>query len=407
MEYLKKLIEIPSYESTDEILKYIINEINEKVEEIKLTNLDTEKNQEIIFEIYSNLLICNDRNELELKLYIIPDYEYSSKYLFYLLKNNNLINIISKLKEKIIDYFLKQNEEGNLDEKTLISLLQSSPNNDFSLYLLNKMEHKLITVKQFYQEEEEENFTLFKLFFEKCSNLIQNEEIRNGKYLSESLKIKNKIEYYLSKSKVKYGLMTDLINEDNSFYNKKILLICDRNEQKSQNIYNKIKNDLENCNKLFLKFKKIKDFYITFFQNTKKTIIESIEKELEKQKQKNIDEILKLNLEEKKIIENNELNYEEAVKESEDLKYNDYLFFMSIYWEKNQKGGTEKVVFDSSKKDFINSMTKIIMQNETKEPFFLINNVIEIMNAIKDKDDEELKKEAYIKNNLLDDLVKL
>jgi uncharacterized membrane protein len=98
------------------------------------------------------------------------------------------------------------------------------------------MEHKLITIKQFYQEEEEENFTLFKLFFEKCSNLIQNEEIRNGKYLSESLKIKNKIEDDLSKRKVKYGLMTDLINDDNSFYNKKILLICDRNEQKAQNI---------------------------------------------------------------------------------------------------------------------------------------------------------------------------
>ena len=412
-QYIFKLFSIENIDK--DFNQMIIN----KIEPMKITDSDRENNSEIIFEIYSNLLICNDRNELELKLYIIPDYEYSSKYLFYLLKNNNLINIISKLKEKIIDYFLKQNEEGNLDEKTLISLLQSSPNNDFSLYLLNKMEHKLITVKQFYQEEEEENFTLFKLFFEKCSNLIQNEEIRNGKYLSESLKIKNKIEDDLSKSKVKYGLMTDLINDDNSFYNKKILLICDRNEQKAQNIYNKIKNDLENCNKLFLKFKKIKDFYITFFQNTKKTIIDSIEKELEKHKQKNIDEILNLNLEEKKIIENNEFNFEEAVKESEDLKYNDSFIFMALYREKNQKGGTEKEIFDSSKKDFINSMTKIIKQNETKEPFFEINNVIEIMNAIKNKEDDELKneidfiskefaelnKDAYIKNNLLDDLV--
>jgi len=404
--------------SIENIEKYFNNLIIKKIETMKITDSDRENNSEIIFEIYSNLLICNDKNELELNLYIIPDYEYSSKYLFYLLKNNKLKNIISKLKEKIIDYFLKQNEEGNADEKTLISLLKSSPNNDFSLYLLNKMENKIITEKQFYQEEEESNFTLFKLFFEKCSNLIQNEEIRNGKYLLGSLKVKNKIEDDLSKSKVKYGLMNDLINNDNSFYNK-ILLICDRNEQKAQSIYNKIKNDLENCNKLFLKIKKIKDFYNSFFQNTKKAIIDSIEKALEKHKQENIDEILKLNLEEKKIIEDNKFNFEEAVKESEDLKYNDSLIFMALYREKNKKGDTEQETFDSSKRDFINSMTRIIKQSETKEPFFEINNVIVIMNTIKDKEDDELKieidfiskefaqlnKEAYIKNNLLGDLV--
>ena len=36
MEYLKKLVEIPSYESQDEILKYIINVMSERVEEIKI-----------------------------------------------------------------------------------------------------------------------------------------------------------------------------------------------------------------------------------------------------------------------------------------------------------------------------------------------------------------------------------
>jgi len=404
--------------SIENIEKDFNQMIIKKLEPMKIANLDREKNSEIIFEIYSNLLICNDKNELELKLYIIPDYEFSVKYLFYLLKNNKLKSIVSKLKEKIIDYFLKQNEEGNINEKSLISLLQSSPNNDFSLYLLNKMENKIITEKQFYQEEEEKNYTLFKLIFEKCSDLIKNEEIKNGKYLLESLKIKKKIEDDLSNSKVKYGLMTDLINDNNSFYNK-ILLICDRNEQKAQNIYNKIKSDLKNCNNLFLKIKKIKDFYNTFFQNTKKDIIDSIEKAIEKHKLKNINEILNLNLEEKKIIENDNFNFEAAVKESINLKYKDSFFFMAIYWEKNQKGGTEQEIFDSSKKDFIDSMTKIIKQNETKEPFFEINNVIIIINSIQDKDDddlgkeidfiskefESLGKEMYIKNNLLDDLV--
>ena len=64
-------------------------------------------------------------------------------------------------------------------------------------------------------------------------------------------------------------------------------------------------------------------------------------------------------------------------------------------------------------------MTQIIRQNEAKEPFFKINNAIEIINSINDKDNEDLitemdfiskelknlNKEEYIEKNLLGDLV--
>jgi len=49
-------------------------------------------------------------------------------------------------------------------------------------------------------------------------------------------------------------------------------------------------------------------------------------------KQKNLDELVILN--EKDIIEDNEFNLELSIKESENIKYKDSLFFMSIYNEK-------------------------------------------------------------------------
>ena len=226
-QYIFKLFSIENIET--EFNQLIID----KLEPMKIKDLDRE-NCDIIFEIYSKLLICNKKNNLKLKLYIIPDYEFSSKYLFYLLKNNELKSIINKLKEKIINYFLDQNKKGYANDESLIDLLLFSPNNEFCLHLLNKMENKILTEEEFYKEEEEtKNFQLFKLFFEKCTDLIKKEELKEGKYLFESVKIKNKIENDLSNSKVKYGLMSDLINDDSPFYNK-ILVICDRNEEKAK-----------------------------------------------------------------------------------------------------------------------------------------------------------------------------
>ena len=125
------------------------------------------------------------------------------------MKNNELKSIINKLKEKIINYFLDQNKKGYANDESLIDLLLISPNNEFCLHLLNKMENKILTEEEFYKEEETKNFTLFKLFFEKCTDLIKNDEIKEGKYLSESLNIKNKIEDDISNSKVKYGIMSE------------------------------------------------------------------------------------------------------------------------------------------------------------------------------------------------------
>jgi len=418
IQNIKDLQYIFALFSIENISKEFNQMINEKLERIKLTNLDSEQNYKIIFEIYSNLLLCNDKNKLDLKLYQMHNYDFTSKYLFYLLKNKKLEHIINKLKEEIINYILNQNKKGNLNEESLISFLLLSPNNNFCLDLLNQMKNRILTEEEFYQKKETKNFTLFKYFFEKCADLRSNEEIENGIYCFESVKVKSKIEDDLSKSQVKFETINNLIDYDNSFYNR-ILIIYDKDEQKAKIIYEKIKNDLHSCNKLFSKFEKIKDFYNTFLKSTKRTIINSIKKSLNKLKQKNLDEILKLD--EKTIIENNEFNLETAIKESENLKFKDSLFFMAIYNEKyniENSEKTEQEIFDSSKNEFLNTMKRIILQNETKEPFFEINNVNEIINVIKGKNEnmeeelnfiskefESLGKESYIKNNLLGDLI--
>ena len=280
------------------------------------------------------------------------------------------------------------------------------------------MDNMILTENDFYQIEENKNFLLFKIFFEKCSDLIKNDEILEGKYLIESLKIKSKISDDLEKSQLKFELIDNLIDENNLFYNK-ILVIYDNDKQKAQNIYNKIKENLEICKNKLLKFEIIEEYYNTFLENTKKRIITIIKNRLSELKKENLNEILKIN--DIEIIVDEDFNLETSIKEIENIKYKNSLFFMSIYKEKYNSENyekTEQEILDESKKDFENAITRIINQKETKEPFFEINNINEIMKVINngheniqeeiqfiEKEFAHLDKQDYIKNDLLEDLI--
>ena len=301
----------------------------------------------------------------------------------------------------------------------MISLLLLSPNDEFALKLLNQMNNMVMEEKDFYQIEDNKKFLLFKIFFEKCSELIKKEEILDGQYLYQSLIIKSKISNDLEKSQLKYELINYLIDEDNLFYNK-ILVIYDNDKKKSINIYNKIKDNLMICKKKFERFERIEDFYNSFLKNTKQRIINIIRKRLSDLKQENLNDIL--NLDDSEVIIDEDFNLEISTKEVENIKYKNSLFFMSIYKEKYNNENfekTEQEIFDGSKKDFENAITRIIKQKETKEPFFDINNINEIMKVINDNQKENFKEEIkfikkefvhlekkdYIENDLLDDLI--
>jgi len=149
-------------------------------------------------------------------------------------------------------------------------------NNNLTLYLLNQMDNMIVKKDDCYQKEETQNLLLFKLFFEKCRGLLNDQDISEGKYLNQSMLIKIKIEDDLKQSIIRYDVYNNLIDENNSFY-KKILVILDGKENK---IYEKIKGNVNICRNKFDKFEKIKDFYDTFYYSSKKEIIKLIKEKL-------------------------------------------------------------------------------------------------------------------------------
>ena len=425
---LKKMKKVRDFYSIFEIfpMKSINRDftllINGKMNELIFNVLDEEEEKkDLIYNNLNNLLIANFYNDLDLK-YIIElvqvNYDFTSKYYFYLLKNEKLDYIISKIKNIIISFFLQQKREGKATAESIISLLLLFTNNQFNLYLLNQMDNMIINENDFYQKEETQNFILFKLFFEKCGELLKNKDIYHGKYLFESITLKNKINTDLNNCSIKYDLIANLIDENNSFYNK-IFVITDGNEKEAKKIYDKIKENLKICKEKFDKFEIIEDFYNTFYNNSKKETIKKIKDNLNLLKHKNIDEIMKL--EERNFIKDEDFNFEEANEDIKNIKYKNSCFFMSIYRKKHDNENIEKSedeIFKESIDNYKDTITRIIQQKDTKEPFFNIDNINEILSAIQNENnniEEEIKfiefefanlgKENYIKNDLLNDLI--
>ena len=105
--------------------------------------------------------------ELELPIKLIQiDYNFTTKFYFYLLEKENIPEYVLLSKNYIIDFFIEQTRDYSADPGCLIFLLIYSPNKEFSNYLLNKMKYMIMDEKDFYRKEENEKFIIFKLFFE-------------------------------------------------------------------------------------------------------------------------------------------------------------------------------------------------------------------------------------------------
>ena len=398
--------------------------INGKFEELIFTVLEEkEENYNLIFEIFDTLLIYNDNNDLDLQ-YILNliqsnlSYDFITKYYFYLLKNKDIDLIVSKLKNNIIGFFIEQTKHGIARAESLISLLSFSNDNKFTLYLLDQMDKMIATENDFYQKEESRNFLLFKLFFEKCRDLIKNKEISQGKYLMESILLKSKVLKNLDDNKIKFDIANNLIDENDSFY-QKIFVLADQNKDQAKKIYDKLKESLKMCHNKFEKFGGIQEFYNTFYNTSKRQIINLIKEKLNELKQANINEIINLN--EKDFIKNDKFDYEQSIEEAKNIKYKNSIFFMAIYRKKHDNEIIEKSeddIFNESINNYKDTITRIINQKESLEPFFGINNIQEIMSAIQNPNNNlndeikfieiefaDLGKENYIKNELLNDLI--
>ena len=303
--------------------------IKVKIEEIFLFLLDEkEEDFNILFEILKNILIIEYKNDIDLTN-VELNYHFTSKFYFFLLNNkkDEVIKIINNLQNKILNFFIEQHRGGNGNEESIISLLLCSPNREFTLILLNEMENKDYVMEEyndFYQKSENKKYTLFKHFIEKCKDLIKDKTLSEGKYLKESILLKNKILKDLEERNLIFNIIDNLIDEENLFY-KKIIVIADGDVNYGKKIYNKIKEDLENCYNKFGKIELIEKYYRTFLGKEKKEIIEKIGEKLKELKNKNLNEIV--SIPENTIIENKQFNFEESIKESKKIKYNDSFFF--------------------------------------------------------------------------------
>ena len=400
--------------------------INGKIRELIRTTFNVVENDlEIFYEIYDKWLIINYYNNLELSWVlnrIENNSDLTSKYYFHLLKNNNMGQIVNKIKNLIIAFFL-QNHRYHNNAESLVSLLLLC-NKELCIYFLNELDNQIMKEKDFYTEEETEKFLLFKVFFKRCRDLIANPEINQGRYLNYSLEIKYKILNDLKKNQVSFDVINNLIDEKNKFYNKILVIVEDPlqkkdNEKEAKNIYNNLKESLEKCKKKFEELELIEEYYNTFFSSSKKELIILLNQKISEYKKKHICEILEAD----RLIENNDVfNLEEAIEESKNIKYKSSCFFMAIYLKKNGENyeteKNENDIFNESKASYLDTLTRIINQKESKEPFFEINNVKEIMKAIQNKNNdmkkeinfiekefENLGKKDYIRKNLLNDLI--
>jgi hypothetical protein len=214
-------------------------------------------------------------------------------------------------------------------------------------------------------------------------------------------------------------MINNIFDEENSFY-PRLILLCEKGEEQANPLNEKIKNALQICREKIKVFEKMDEFYSTFYNDTKKDIIDLLRATIFELRQKKLEELMDKN--EKNVIENNEeFKFDISVQESQNVKYKYSLFFMAIYKaifinENFQK--TEDEIFKLAINAFKNTMSQIITQKDSRKPFFDIGYINEIMKVITNRNNnldeeinfienefENLKKKEYIQNNLKGDLI--
>ena len=127
--------------------------------------------------------------------------------------------------------------------------------------------------------------------------------------------------------------------DDKEFENKINLITSDENKAKL--LFEKLKNNFEQCQKDFNSIEIILEYYSTFFKNSKEDLIKIIKKKhKEYRENKNIDELINMDIKNFFNIKNFYLN--EAIEEAENIKYKNSTYFMIIYKNHYVKDKLEK-----------------------------------------------------------------
>ena len=170
---------------------------------------------------------------------------------------------MDKVKSQIINFMIKQIQKQKLNPELIIFLLQNSPNEKFSSYILNQIDSLIMKKEDFYEKGENQKYLFFKLFFEKCSDLLKNNEIYQGYYLTETVMVMTSILYEIKNHDIIYQLINDLI-ESKGFY-KKLEFLCNGFSNENPNkIYFELKKEVEICRRKILELEKLNDYLYSF-----------------------------------------------------------------------------------------------------------------------------------------------
>ena len=394
--------------------------INAKINGLRYEILGEEdKNYNLYFKIFDNWFICNYNNKLGMQYLVNSielDYDITIKYYFHLLKDKNMQFIKEAINCYIIIYFSNYIKKDFSDPEIIISfLLLVEDKSLIEFYLNEELNHLILRKEDFFAKEENKSYLLFKLFFQKIVKIEKNSYIQNTKYFLDSLKIKSEIIDDLKSNKLKYDLVNNLIDENDTFY-KKILAINDK-EIEAIVLYNNLKINFKICNIKIKQMENILNYYNLFYKNYKKHLIDIIKEKIKDIKQKNINELVLLF----NIVDDGKFNIDEEIVKSQNIKYKDSIFFMSIYNNlyKNKKlNESEDLIFQKAINNFKDIFNSIIGQRCSKIDLLKLGNINEIIKEIKnprnnlklemnfiEKEFVDLGKDDYIKNNLLKDLI--
>ena len=139
------------------------------------------------------------------------NYDLTSKYYKNLLENQKMSYVLEKIKKSISNFIINQYNDKKLNANSIISMLLISKDKKIISHFLNELEKNILTENDFYQKEENLNYQLFKLFLEKCSQLIKNKDLYDGQYLIKTIQIQSKIHNDIISNNVEYEKINNII----------------------------------------------------------------------------------------------------------------------------------------------------------------------------------------------------
>ena len=366
--------------------KYIDEEliilINEKVVELKFSIIEEIKeNEQNLFEVLDQWILCNFEKNKDLKTCVDFLEEISGLtpgYYFHLFKSREMNFIYNTIKNFILNFFMNQYKEKKNISESLIFLLLNSQDQKICLNILEQMDSLMMSKDDFYQNEENLKYKLFKLFLENKEELYKNSNILKGKYYKEITELRDSIINDIKNKDIIYELINNSSANEEGF-NKKIKFIFNSKKMEVDSTFFELKISFAFCQKKLNELEKLKDYLETFLSNTKKEEIDILNGKIKEIKKKKLSEIIKMN----KFFSNDEfIDFEHLIKDSQKLKYKNSKIFMKIIRDKMNNEcleKTEEEILNESFEQYINLSKELIFRKDLKKEFLDNNNLKDIL----------------------------